>query len=123
MKPKSTARTRLAKGLAVAAVAALVSLGAALASDHQDSPNVELNPLQDLTDVYAFPSPTDARMGLVFATRPFLTPPAPWTQRRPSRRPSRHPAPRASWNWGDRWRRRCRERWGTPSRPSSPRSR
>src|ERR1041385_5942791 len=74
MKPKSTARTRLAKGLAVAAVAALVSLGAALASDHQDSPNVELNPLQDLTDVYAFPSPTDGRIVLVMDTRAFLTP-------------------------------------------------
>jgi hypothetical protein len=74
MKPKSTARTRLAKGLAVAAVAALVSLGAALASDHQDSPNVELNPLQDLTDVYAFPSPTSGRIVLVMDTRAFLTP-------------------------------------------------
>src|ERR1051325_804229 len=74
MKPKSTARTRLATGLAVAAVAALVALGASLASDHQDSPNVELNPLQDLTDVYAFPSPTDGRIVLVMDTRAFLTP-------------------------------------------------
>ena len=74
MKPQSPVRKRLVKGLAVAAVAALGSLGAALASDHQDSPNVELNPLQDLTDVYAFPSPTAGRIVLVMDTRAFLTP-------------------------------------------------
>jgi hypothetical protein len=49
-------------------------LGIALASDHQDSPNVELNPLQDLTDVYAFPSPVAGRIVLVMNTRAFLTP-------------------------------------------------
>jgi hypothetical protein len=47
-----------------------------VASDHQDSPNVELNPLQDLTDVYAFPSPTAGRIVLVMNTRAFLTPAA-----------------------------------------------
>jgi uncharacterized protein DUF4331 len=74
MQLKSPARKRLAAGLAVAAVAALGSLGVAIASDHQDSPNVELNPLQDLTDVYAFPSPTAGRIVLVMNTRAFLTP-------------------------------------------------
>jgi hypothetical protein len=74
MQLKSSARKRLAAGLALAAVAALGSLGVALASDHQDSPNVELNPLQDLTDVYAFPSPTAGRIVLVMNTRAFLTP-------------------------------------------------
>src|SRR5215470_16207152 len=64
---------RIAAGLAV--LSALVgTLGIALASDHQDSPNVELNPLQDLTDVYAFPSPTAGRIVLVMNTRAFLTP-------------------------------------------------
>jgi hypothetical protein len=76
MQLKSPARKRLAAGLAVAAVAALGSLGVAIASDHQDSPNVELNPLQDLTDVYAFPSPTAGRIVLVMNTRAFLTPAA-----------------------------------------------
>jgi len=67
-------RTRLAAGLAVLSAALLGTLGIALASDHQDSPNVELNPLQDLTDVYAFPSPTPGRIVLVMNTRAFLTP-------------------------------------------------
>jgi len=74
MQPQSPARKRLATGLALAVVAALGSLGVAIASDHQDSPNVELNPLQDLTDVYAFPSPTAGRIVLVMNTRAFLTP-------------------------------------------------
>jgi hypothetical protein len=64
---------RLAGGLAVLATL-LGTLGIALASDHQDSPNVELNPLQDLTDVYAFPSPVAGRIVLVMNTRAFLTP-------------------------------------------------
>ncbi len=67
-------RTRLAAGLVVLGAALLGTLGIALASDHQDSPNVELNPLQDLTDVYAFPSPTAGRIVLVMNTRAFLTP-------------------------------------------------
>jgi len=59
----------------LAALAAIAgTLGVALASDHQDAPNVELNPLQDLTDVYAFPSPTPGRIVLVMNTRAFLTP-------------------------------------------------
>ena len=64
---------RLAGGAAVL-TALLASLGIAIASDHQDSPNVELNPLQDLTDVYAFPSPAAGRIVLVMNTRAFLTP-------------------------------------------------
>jgi uncharacterized protein DUF4331 len=70
--PSLTPR-RLAGGLAVVTTL-LGTLGIALASDHQDSPNVELNPLQDLTDVYAFPSPVAGRMVLVMNTRAFLTP-------------------------------------------------
>ena len=71
-----SARKRLAAGLAGAAVAVLGAIGVAIASDHQDSPNVELNPLQDMTDVYAFPSPTAGRIVLVMNTRAFLTPAA-----------------------------------------------
>lgn len=51
-----------------------VAIGVALASDHQDSPDVELNPTQDLTDVYAFPSPTPGRIVLAMNSRAFLTP-------------------------------------------------
>ena len=63
---------RLVTALAIAGTA--VTLGIAFGSDHQDSPNVELNPLQDLTDVYAFPSPVAGRIVLVMNTRAFLTP-------------------------------------------------
>jgi hypothetical protein len=66
-------RKRLIAGVAVV-TAVLGTLGVAIASDHQDSPNVELNPLQDLTDVYAFPSATPGRIVLVMNTRAFLTP-------------------------------------------------
>ena len=76
MPVPTPARKRLVWGLAAAAIAALGTLGVALASDHQDSPNVELNPLQDLTDVYAFPSPTAGRIVLVMNSRAFLTPAA-----------------------------------------------
>jgi hypothetical protein len=73
MQLPSRTRKRLLGGLAVV-TAGLGTLGVAIASDHQDSPNVELNPLQDLTDVYAFPSPTAGRIVLVMNTRAFLTP-------------------------------------------------
>ena len=33
-----------------------------IGSDHQDTPEVELNPKQDMTDVYAFPG-SDRRGG------------------------------------------------------------
>ena len=74
MPVPSLARKRLVAGLAGAVIATLGGIGVAIASDHQDSPNVELNPLQDLTDVYAFPSPTAGRIVLVMNTRAFLTP-------------------------------------------------
>jgi len=59
-------------------LAAMVILGGgarlALGSDHQDTPDVEANPKQDMTDVYAFPSPTPGRIVLVMNSRAFLTP-------------------------------------------------
>jgi hypothetical protein len=62
----------------LAGLAALAVLGAgarlALGSDHQDTPDVEANPKQDMTDVYAFPSPTAGRIVLVMDSRAFLTP-------------------------------------------------
>lgn len=71
MPPALSRRGRLLTGLVVVAGAAA---GVALASDHQDTADVELNPKQDLTDVYAFPSPTPGRIVLAMNTRAFLTP-------------------------------------------------
>jgi hypothetical protein len=66
-------RRALVAGLLVAAgiagVTALVT-----GSDHQDTPDVELNPKMDMTDVYVFPSPTPGRIVLVMNSRAFLTP-------------------------------------------------
>lgn len=59
----------LALALATGAVTRL-----ARGSDHQDTPLVELNPLQDMTDVYAFPGATPGRIVLVMNSRAFLTP-------------------------------------------------
>jgi high-affinity nickel permease len=39
----------------------LYSMRAARGSDHQDSPTVVKNPLADITDVFAFPDPKDAK--------------------------------------------------------------
>jgi hypothetical protein len=66
-------RRTLAAGLCVIAGAAGVA-GLALGSDHQDTPEVELNPKMDMTDVYVFPSPTPGRIVLVMDSRAFLTP-------------------------------------------------
>ncbi len=55
----------------VARVAAVGSIGAAgvvYASDHQDTPEVELNPRMDLNDVYAFPGSSADRIALVLTT-------------------------------------------------------
>ncbi len=63
------------------AIAGLVVIGSAvgaarlaIGSDHQDTPEVELNPKMDMTDVYAFPGATPGRIVLVMNTRAFLTP-------------------------------------------------
>ena len=48
---RGRARTLLAFGI----VASVGVAGAVLASDHQDTPEVELNPRMDINDVYAFP--------------------------------------------------------------------
>jgi hypothetical protein len=39
-----------------------------LASDHQDTPEVELNPRMDINDVYAFPGSSPDRIALVMTT-------------------------------------------------------
>jgi uncharacterized protein DUF4331 len=64
-------RLLVAGGLAIAAVGAV---RLAVGSDHQDTPLVELNPTQDMTDVYAFPGSAPGRLALVLNSRAFLTP-------------------------------------------------
>ncbi|MEP6572039.1 MAG: DUF4331 family protein [Gemmatimonadota bacterium] len=67
-------RTQRLASAAVAAVAIASAAGLALASDHQDTPEVELNPQMDMTDVYAFPGSAPDRIVLVLNSRAFLTP-------------------------------------------------
>jgi hypothetical protein len=66
-----------AKRLAALAVVAALAAGSAtvaIGSDHQDTPEVELNPRMDMTDVYAFPGTGADRIALVMNSRAFLTP-------------------------------------------------
>jgi hypothetical protein len=56
------------------ALAAAGAVRIAVGSDHQDTPLVELNAEQDLTDVYAFPGSAPGRIALVLNSRAFLTP-------------------------------------------------
>jgi hypothetical protein len=67
-------RRSLAAGIAVV-LAAAGAVRYAVGSDHQDTPLVELNPEQDITDVYVFPGSAPDRMVLVLNSRAFLTPP------------------------------------------------
>ena len=69
----TTRRRTLAAGLLVLAGAAGAT-GLAIGSDHQDTPEVELNPKLDMTDVYAFPGSTAGRIVLAINSRAFLTP-------------------------------------------------
>src|SRR6058998_3549663 len=43
-------------------------------SDHQDTPDVELNPASDMTDVYVFPGASADRTVLVLNSWAFITP-------------------------------------------------
>src|SRR5688500_11598663 len=57
--------------LAAGAIAAIVAVGAGqrlLASDHQDTPEVELNPRMDINDVFAFPGSSADRIVLAMTT-------------------------------------------------------
>jgi hypothetical protein len=53
---------------AAGVVASVAGIGTLLASDHQDTPEVELNPRMDINDVYAFPGSTADRIALVMTT-------------------------------------------------------
>lgn len=70
--PTLIGRRALVAGALMAAAAAIGRLAAG--SDHQDTPLVELNPAQDMTDVYAFPGSVPGRIVLAMNTWAFLTP-------------------------------------------------
>ncbi|MEO7999098.1 MAG: DUF4331 family protein [Gemmatimonadaceae bacterium] len=53
---------------ALAGVALLAAGARVYASDHQDTPEVELNPRMDINDVYAFPGATADRIALIVTT-------------------------------------------------------
>jgi hypothetical protein len=53
---------------AVGIAASAAGISTLLASDHQDTPEVELNPRMDINDVYAFPGSTPDRVALVMTT-------------------------------------------------------
>src|SRR5580765_2332227 len=68
-------RGRLVPALVgVGLVAGVAAGGRLLASDHQDTPEVELSQRFDVNDVYAFPAATPGRIVLVLGTASPLTP-------------------------------------------------
>ena len=60
--------------LAVVVTATGLLVKRSLASDHQDTADVELNPSMDMTDVYAFPGASADRIALVLNSWALLTP-------------------------------------------------
>jgi hypothetical protein len=66
-------RHRLSRGpyrllVLATAIASTAIVGKVLASDHQDTPEVELNQNMDINDVYAFPGSTPDRIALAMTT-------------------------------------------------------
>lgn len=75
--PGRRAPNRARQTLVVATMVAGVAIAAArttLASDHQDTPEVELSPRMDINDVYAFPGSSPDRTVLVMTTSSPITP-------------------------------------------------
>jgi hypothetical protein len=78
--PGRWARTGPSRTLAIAALLAVAVLAtfartrAGRASDHQDTPEVELSPRMDINDVYAFPGSSPDRIALVMTTSSPITP-------------------------------------------------
>ena len=63
----------IAAGFAALAAIAATSRSSS-ASDHQDTPEVELSPRMDINDVYAFPGSSADRIALVLTTSSPITP-------------------------------------------------
>jgi hypothetical protein len=72
MRPRTLIVTAVLALTAGAGTAALVKYAAA--SDHQDTPEVELSQFLDINDVYVFPGSTPDRLALVLTTASPLTP-------------------------------------------------
>ena len=69
MKSDNPGRSRRLPMFAAAiAAASVVGFGALKASDHQDTPEVELNPRMDINDVYVFPGGSADRIVLAVTT-------------------------------------------------------
>ncbi len=66
----SPRRRRTAALLAVAAIGVITTVVSqrVLASDHMDTPEVELNPRMDINDVYVFPGASADRVALIMTT-------------------------------------------------------
>ncbi len=64
----------LATAAAVALAATALMARTSRASDHQDTPDVELSPRMDVNDVYAFPGSSPDRIVLVLDTSSPITP-------------------------------------------------
>jgi Domain of unknown function (DUF4331) len=58
----------------VLALATAISAATLFASDHQDTPEVELSPRMDINDIYAFPGASPDRIVLVMTTSSPITP-------------------------------------------------
>lgn len=65
---KKFSRTWRDVALVALGATTILSAGRLLASDHQDTPEVELNPRMDINDVYAFPGSSADRITLVMTT-------------------------------------------------------
>ncbi len=69
-------RSPAGRTVAILAIAALATATALRSSDHQDTPETELNPRLDINDVYAFPGADTSNIVLVMTTSSPLTPAA-----------------------------------------------
>lgn len=70
----SSAKRRVALALAVATAGAAGVAGVLRASDHQDTPLVEIAQLPDINDVYVFPGASSDRLVLAVTTASPITP-------------------------------------------------
>lgn len=70
----SFATRRVALALALATAGAVGVAGVLRASDHQDTPEVEVAQLPDINDVYAFPGASPDRIALAVTTASPITP-------------------------------------------------